>query len=500
MKNIFYLLFILMVFSACEDDLNLAPISEPSAASFYQNTTQFEQAVNGMYNTLQDYAANHFYLSEVRSDNVYSPGTGVRDWNAVNNFEHNLATNALMEPAWDVPYLGIYRANLVLDQINEDVVPDASARTRMIGEAKFIRALFYFDLVRFFGRVPVFDHVLTPTEALEIPRQAVSEVYDLIVSDLTDAAAVLPSSYAVPGKATSGAAKGMLAKVYLTMSGPDFGIDGPGMNANKYSDALSLLNEVIGSGQYGWVDDYASIFSYDNENNPDIVFDVQSINDGAGGDRGIGTILPTLMYQESWARINLPFAGGVPVDASGAIDPSNDFLSSFDADDVRDDVSILMSYVDENGNTINSPQYQKFVSLDPDNVPIDRFNWGINFPILRYTDILMMKAEALLQLGQDQSTVDQIVNQVRARAGIGTVANVDMDMLLEERRHEFIAEGQRWHDLVRTGKMLTVMNAWADVDDTSNKIGTIVANDVIYAIAQDQLDVKEGLYDQNPGY
>ncbi|RKD92743.1 RagB/SusD family nutrient uptake outer membrane protein [Mangrovibacterium diazotrophicum] len=498
MKKIFYLLVVLAVFSACEDDLDLAPISEPSAANFYQNTTQFEQAVNGMYNTLKDYAANHFYLSEVRSDNIYSPGTGVRDWNPINNFEHNLVTNSLMAPAWDVPYLGIYRANLILDQVNEDLVPDASTRNRMIGEAKFIRALFYFDLVRFFGRVPIFDHVLTPTEALEVSRQPVADVYDLIEADLTEAASLLPASYSSPGKATSGAAKSLLAKVYLTESGPDFGIDGPGMNSNKYSDALSLINEVISSGVYGWVDDYAEIFSYTNENNDDIVFDVQSINDGSTGDRGIGTILPTLMYQESWARIYLPFAGGVPVDASGAIDPSDDFLSSFEDGDVRDDFSVLMSYLDENGNTINSPQYLKFVSLD--HVPADRFNWGINFPILRYTDVLMMKAEALIQLGQDQTTVDAIVNQVRERAGLSDVSNVDMDMLLDERRHEFIAEGQRWHDLVRTGKVLTVMNAWAAVDDASSKIGTIVADDILYAIHQDQLDVKEGLYDQNPGY
>jgi hypothetical protein len=498
MKKILYLLFLVAAFSACEDDLDLAPVSEPSAANFYKNTTQFEQAVNGMYNTLKDYAANHFYLSEVRSDNIYSPGTGVRDWNAVNNFEHNLATNSLMASAWDVPYLGIYRANLILDQINEDLVPDESTRSRIIGEAKFIRALFYFDLVRFFGRVPIFDHVLTPTEALEVPRQPVEDVYDLIVNDLTDAASLLPLSYTKPGKATSGAAKGLLAKVYLTMSGPDYGIDGPCINANKYSEALTLLNEVISSGAYGWVDDYASIFSYTNENNPDIVFDVQSIDDGSTGDRGIGTILPTLMYQESWARIYLSFAGGVPIDGNGAIDPSDDFLNSFDAGDVRDDFSILMSYVDENGNTINSPQYLKFVSLD--HAPADRFNWGINFPILRYTDILMMKAEALLQLGQEQSSVDNIVNKVRERAGIDPVEHVDMDLLLTERRKEFIAEGQRWHDLVRTGKVLTVMNAWAELDDSSNKIGTVVANDILYAIHQDQLDVKKGLYDQNPGY
>lgn len=497
MKNLYKaLILLLFAFSACEDDLDLAPVSEPSAANFYRNTDDMEIAVNGIYNTLRDYATIHFYMSEVRSDNVYSPGTGVREWNPINNFEKTLATNSVMADAWDVNYQGIYRANLVLDKISEDNVPDAATRDRMIGEAEFLRALFYFDLVRWFGKVPVYDYVITPTEALEIPREPVSEAYDLITSDLEDAIQKLPSSYSQPGKPTADAARAMLAKVYLTMSGPDYGINGPGTDANLYDDALTLLDAVISNGNYSWVDDYASIFSYENENNPDIVFDVQAINDGATGDRGIGAIIPTVMYLESYARVNISFAGGVPGDSP--IAPSDDFLSSFEANDLRDDFSILMSYVDENGNTVDYPQYVKFLNLDKQ--PSDRFNWEINFPIIRYTDVLLMKAEALIQLGRDQSVVDEIVNDVRERAGIDPISDVTLDNLLEERRKEFMAEGLRWHDLVRTGKVLEVMNAWEQVDDAANKITSVVANDIIYAIHQTQLEVKEGLYEQNPGY
>ncbi len=496
MKRIFIYILSVLVFSACTDQLDQAPISEPSAANFYRNTQDFEQAITGVYNSLNDYSGNHFYLSEIRSDNVYSPGTGVREWNPVNNFEKTLATNVLMQTAWDSNFRGIYLANTVIDYINLEVVPDDNTRNRIIGEAKFLRALFYFDLVRFFGKVPIIDKVVTPTEALDIPRSPVADVYNLIVSDLEEAASQLPSSYSEAGKATTWAAKGLLAKVYLTMSGPTYGIDGPGMEANQYNAALTLLNEVIASNEFSWVDDYSSIFDYDNEYNGDIVFAVQNINNNVTGDLGIGTILPTLMYHEAWARINLPFAGGVPGDSP--INPSDDYLASFEVDDIRDDISILLSYVDENGNTNDNPQYLKWVSLD--HVPADRFNWGINFPVIRYTDILMMKAEALLQTGGSQTEIDQIVNDVRARAGVGPVSNVDLDMLLEERRKEFVAEGHRWHDLVRTGRVLDVMNAWEQVDDASDKIPTIVANDIIYAIHQSQLEVKEGLYEQNPGY
>ncbi|MBT30693.1 MAG: RagB/SusD family nutrient uptake outer membrane protein [Thalassobius sp.] len=481
---------------ACEDDLIQAPISSSSSLNFYQDEDDFEQAVNATYNALDGYAVRQFMLSDIRSDIIYSPGTGVRDWNPINNFESTLATNALMSSAWDENFNGVLRANTVLDEINESLVPDDDTRNRLIGEAKFLRALFYFDLVRWFGKVPVFDHVVTPTEALEIPRSSVTEVYDLIESDLNDAISVLPESYTVKGRATSLAAKALLARVYLTKSGPTYNIEGPGLDANLYSDALSLLNDVINSGQFAWVDDYASIFSYDNEGNSDIIFDEQNINDLSTGDRGIGTTLPTDMYDEAYGRTVTTFAGGVPGDSP--IRPSESFLASFDEDDIRDDFAILPFYIDDNDNQINNEQFVKF--LDLTELPADRFNWGINFPIIRYTDVLMMKAEALLQSGGSQTDIDAIVNMVRERAGLEAVSDVDLDMLLEERAKEFMAEGLRWHDLVRTGKVLEVMNAWEVEDDASEKIDGVNAYEIIYAIPLDQLDVKEGLYEQNDGY
>ncbi|UZR98827.1 RagB/SusD family nutrient uptake outer membrane protein [Chondrinema litorale] len=496
MKRKFLIILAIFGMWACEDDLIQAPISSSSSLNFYQDADDFEQAVNATYNALDGYAVRHFMLSDIRSDLIYSPGTGVRDWNPVNNFENTLSTNVLMSEAWDANFNGILRANTVLDKIDESLVPDADVRNRLIGEAKFLRALFYFDLVRWFGKVPLLDHVVTPTEALEIPRSAVADVYELIEADLTDAISDLPESYSVQGRATSLAAKALLAKVYLTKSGPSYGIEGPGLDANMYSEALTLLNDVINSGQFSWVNDYASIFSYDNEGNSDIVFDEQNINDLSTGDRGIGTILPTSMYDEAYGRTVTPFAGGVPGDSP--IRPSESFLATFDEADVRDDFAILPFYIDDNNNQVNNPQFVKF--LDLNKLPADRFNWGINFPIIRYTDVLMMKAEALLQSGGSQTDVDAIVNMVRERAGLDAVSNVDLDMLLEERAKEFMAEGLRWHDLVRTGKVLEVMNAWEVEDDASEKIDGVNAYEIIYAIPLDQLDVKEGLYEQNEGY
>jgi len=131
-----------------------------------------------------------------------------------------------------------------------------------------------------------------------------------------------------------------------------------------------------------------------------------------------------------------------------------------------------------------------------------RFNFACNYPIIRYADVLLMKAEAILRGGGGgtQAEVDALVNQVRNRAGLANISNVTLDMLLTERRHEFVAEGKRWHDLVRTGKVLTVMAAWKATDDVANKMAVPTANDIIYPIPQTQLSVNPGLYTQNAGY
>lgn len=496
MKKIIIGILSVLVFSACESELDQAPLSNRSVAGFYNNEKDFEQAIVGVYNALAYHSSSQFYLSEVRSDNFYVPGlSGVREWIPVSNFSKTLVTNPLVRDAWDDPYVGILRVNTVLSQLNENAVPDQTTRNRMEGEVKFLRAFFYFDLVRFFGGVPVIDKLVTPSEALGVDRSTPQEVYNLIVSDLEDAISLLPTTSPKGGRPSSVVAKALLGKVYLTMSGPTYGIQGPGLGVDMTTQALSLFNEVISSGQYGNVANYASIFSSNSENNADIVFAIQNINDGTGGDKGIGTILPTLMYNEAWARVNLPFAGGVPTD--GLITPSNQVLNSFDGNDVRDDFSILRNWVDANGNTSNDAMVIKY--LDLAHVPVDRFNWGTDFPAIRFTDVLFMKAEILVKSGPSQA-VDDIVNYVRKRAGLGNVSNVNLDMLLEEKRKEFFGEGLRFHDLVRTGKVIDVINAWEAVDDAAKVMIPMVPNFIIYPINQSQLEVKPGLYIQNPGY
>lgn len=489
---------------SCEDDLNLSPISDPGSNAFYNNADDFEQAVSGIYASFgvtgtADYASMYVVLDESRSDNIYSPGqSGVRDWNAINNFQNTIATLGTINNVWSVTFNGIMRANTVLDQLEAkpNAISDAALRTRFEAEARFLRAYFYFDLVKWFGPVPIFDTFVSPTDALNVGRSSVEEVYSLIISDLQFAASNLPASYGGgdKGRATSLAAKGILARVYMTRSGPQLHKDGPCLGSNEYGQALSLLDEIINSGQFGMEDNYADIFSYTNEGNPEIVWDFQFISGGIGA----GGYFPTEYYDEGWAQTNLPFPGGNPGDGSKRI--SDDLLNSYEAGDLRLDPTFQLQYVSAQGDTIDAQFFDKF--MDKDKAGGDRFDWSINYPVMRYTDVLMLKAECILQgASGSQQFVDDVVNDVRARAGLGTVSNVTLDMLLDERRREFAGENLRWDDLVRTGKVVDVMNSWRAVEDAaSGKIQNVTNDFIIYPIPNNQLDVKEGLYEQNPGY
>ncbi len=493
-KTILGLLF-LIAFSACEDDLFLAPISDRSTGDFYNDEEDFNQAIAGVYSALDYHSIYNFYLSDVRSDNIYIDGVeSPREWTFISNMSINLSTLNIIKDAWNNAYVGVTRANTVLENLNVEAFETASAKNIIEGEAKFLRAIFYFDLVRFYGRVPIVDRLVAPEEALEISQSTPQEVYDLIIQDLTDAINFLPNT-SDEGRASALAAKALLARVYLTMSGPTYGIVGPGINVDHNSEALTLLNEVIASNQFALQTDYASIFQLDSELNNEIIFAIQSINNTDAN--GVGTQLPAIMYHESWGRANLPFPGGIPSDA--LIVPSQQLINSFDINDTRKGFSILESWFDDLGTLNETPMIIKY--LDLTGIPSDRFSFGSDFPIIRYADVLMMKAEALLNTNGSQSEIDNIINQIRSRAGVTTtISNANMDDLLEERRKEFFSEGSRFHDLVRTGKVIDVINDWIAVDDVSNVISAMEPNFIIYPLHQTQLEVKQGLYQQNPGY
>ena len=511
MKKILYItiLAVSILSTSCSKDLNQIPISQGTTLTFYQSPSDFVQGVNAVYSVLRTYPDRLLNLSEIRSDNIYGVSDlGVRDWDPINSFQKAITGNAYVEEAWNTDYNGVFRANEVLEQIkkNGSLINSATLQARLEAETRFLRAFYYFDLVRYYGKVPLIDHTVIASEANTIPRSAVADVYKLIISDLQAAISVLPASYTGVhvGRASKYAAEGLLAQVYMARSGPTYGVEGPGLGLSEWNLALPLIQDIISSGLFTFNANFANIFSYSNQNptvNKEAVFDVMYVSGASGTSSIYGATYPWDLCPNIYFKsINDSKSNG----ALEAIPVSNDLLSKYAANDVRKTFAIHTAPYNNSGSTETRPFFQKY--LDFTKIPsTSRFDWGINFIAIRYTDILMMKAECVLNgaPGSQATDVDAIVNQVRSRAGVGTPAlsGVTLAQLFDERRREFADEGSRWFDLQRSGNLITIMNNWIAVDDAVRKqMNPVVAGYIVYPVPQSQLDAIPGLYTQNAGY
>jgi len=512
MKNIYsiagsWVLSLGVLALSCTKQLNQQPPSQITTAQFYSNTADFTQAVTGAYNQLRAYPDQVLWMGEMRSDNIYATSDGNRDWQGIRNFSPNLTTVGFITGAWDNNFNGIYNVNSVLDNLKTkgQNVTDPNLRARLTAECHFLRAFYYFQLVRLYGELPIIDHTMTADQVAKIKRSPVTDVYNLIISDLNTAIDSLPASYtgADIGRATTWAAKGLLGLVYLTRSGPAYsGVDGPTQGTNEWSQALAQFNDIIASGKYTFGSNYPNIFSYTQENNPEVIFDVQFMSTNNGAD------YPSqLTNTDFWSGTGLAgtFGNGY---GSTTFDISKNLRASYAnsmgaATDVRDTFNIVWKYPSDTKSpptmdTAN-PMIKKYINVAKHGA--DLRDWPINFIVMRYTDVLMMKAECILHGAPGSpSTVDSIVNLVRKRAGIAAVSNVGLPTLMEERRREFLGEGIRWNDLVREGMAVTTMNNWITADGQSGTISSVIPAFVIYPVPEAEILAAPGLYTQNPGY
>ncbi|WP_442590975.1 RagB/SusD family nutrient uptake outer membrane protein [Pedobacter sp. AW31-3R] len=492
--KIYLLLPLLLILGSCEKQLDQTPVSSITTENFYSNNNDFLQGVNGAYAQLSAYPSQALWLGEMRSDNINATSDGNRDWDGVNNFSPNITTVGFITNAWKNNFNGIFNVNNVLQALEtkSSVIGDESLVTRYTAECRFLRAFYYFQLLRLYGQVPILSSVKTAAEVNTIERSPVAEVYAFIEADLSYAAANLPDSYpaADAGRATSYAAKGILGLVYLTKSGPDYGVNGAGLASNEYGKAAALFDEIITGSPYSFIDNYASIFSYDNENNSEVIFDIQfasSLN-GAGFPSHLAPVAFWTGQGISNSYGNGYGSSTFPVTARLVKSYTTNTISGTD---VRYAFNVATSYT-------KSPFIKKYIDISKKGT--NGTDWPINFIVLRYTDVLLMKAECILHgAGGTQAEVDAIVNRVRARAGVGAVSNVTLATLMEERQREFLGEGLRWNDLVREGLAVSKMNEWR-IADGITKINEIVPNYVIYPVPATELQTTAGLYIQNPGY
>lgn len=420
---------------SCKKFLTQYPETQASTGTFYQTQSDFNAAVVACYSALRSHPGTELFpLVEYRSDNMFvkSYTSGSQDQYMINKFTDNSA-NSLIAAAWTDMFQGIFYCNQVISRIGGAAITDAAIRNQYEGEARFIRALYYFQLVRFYGGVPLADHPVDATEALTIPRSPIADVYAFIENDLTRAATLLPETYASTdlGRARASAAKALLAKVYLT--------------EGRYTNAQGLLKDLIGNANtlgYQLVPAVANVFSISNEMNSEVMFAIRFNKSSNGGGHS------------AWFSI-----------ADTTISELNSTLTrGYNAADAR---ANLLRYT-KSGTVFYLNKYA-------DSPDATTKNLGNDFIVLRYADVLLMYAECLNATAATLSTDSNDpngalywLNQVRTRsypAGAVTASQYAdktglAQLIWQERKLEFPLEGNRWFDLQRTGTAATVLNAY----------------------------------------
>ncbi|GAA4451333.1 RagB/SusD family nutrient uptake outer membrane protein [Nibrella saemangeumensis] len=460
-----------------EQYLELGPRSQVSDVNFFKTAGDFNLATRGVYDALQNrsYQESSWGMMELVSDNtltVTTPGSFGETWYQVDEFRV-LTDNRLMQAQWQTSYQLINRANLVLSKLEATAI-DSKAKDQFQGEAQFLRAYTYFNLVRLFGEVPL---VITPTvnpfEAFNQLREPVDKVYAQIIADLQSAEQKLPDAYTGNdiGRATRWAAKGLLAKVYLTRK--------------NYTEATTRLREIVSSGKFDLLPGYADVFRPNNANHKESLFEIQ-FKAGLGTDREGSPFADAMSPQD--ARIWGGNSGG----GQGNNVPTEDLVNAYEKGDLRKDLSIGQLKAGERGNPPLSFYQKKFSS--PPTATLDHDD---NFIVLRYADVLLMLAEALNEQGYGNAEAFTALNRVRKRAGLADLTQADVPSqaafrtaLLQERRVELAFENHRWFDLLRFGVAQPVLTA---------KNYRIQPYQLLFPVPQRERDLNPALA-QNPGY
>jgi starch-binding outer membrane protein, SusD/RagB family len=478
MKSYRYLIFLgLITLSSCKDGfLNLAPISDTNDVNFYRNADDMLNAVNAAYASLQFsglYGQSMYAIGEGMSDNteILDAQSGI-DISQLDAFT-TLTNNGIVSATWNDHYRGILSCNTVIDRI-EGVTMDQALKDRFVAEAKFLRGLLYFNMVRIFGDVPlIVKETKDVTDGYAYARNPAAEIYAQIVKDLQEAELKLPVTYtgANIGRATSGAAKGLLAKVYLTQK--------------KWTEAAAKTKEIIDAGTYTLLPLYADIFRINNKNHKESLFEVQYKKGGFG----LGS-----PFNNRFA----PRLAGVAVTTIGAGSghnlPTADMNKTYEAGDLRKDVSLAQGYT-SGATFVASPYVKKY--LDP--APFAANDADNNWPVLRYADILLMRAEALNELSYAASgEAFTLLNSIRKRAGLAektsqnTSGQAAFRLAIEnERRVELAFENHRWFDLLRTDRAVEVMNG---------KGIKVQPYQLLLPVPLTQIEINPGKITQNPGY
>jgi len=476
-KKLLALLVLTATLTSCQDFLNLKPEYQISDQSFYQNQNDFETALVGVYSTMRGLynTSNILYMTELTTDNTEiqwsSPAADEMqmDQNAVT------PTNNYVRSVWSTCLYTISQSTNILNRIDA-VNFDQATKDRIKGEAQFLRAFNYFYLVRLFGNVPIANQTFTsPAQvaAADLTLKSSEEVYQLILSDLTSAETLLPTALNTNRtRASQMTAKTLLGKVYLTRK--------------NYDLAATKLKEVIDSKQYSLVADYKALSTNGNTNLVETILEVDYLSGQSLGNNYSALFTPAITSMAIFPN-NLQGAGRIV--------PTLDMVNAYETSDARKAISVNDSVTLIGGKKSYSRYGLKFVDFKA----TDLNDGAVTFTILRYADVLLMYAEVLNEQGKTADALPYL-NQIRQRAkltALSGLSQADMRLAVErERRVEFLYEGHRWFDLVRTGRAQTVLNAHY----ASQKLNFSLQDfEQLFPIPQAEIDLNPALK-QNPGY
>lgn len=547
--TIFLGISLLLTTVSCKDYLDTPPVDRLTVNGFYETPAQASQGVIGVYANLRSLGyLQYLFLSECRSDNawVIPRDNAIREYSEIGTFR---ATEELdtFNDVWNIWYKVIYNANVLLEQIPDiDFGDNTQLKDQLLGEAHFLRGWAYFELTRLYGNIPIIDRPMTIEEVQAIGQSSAKDVYDdIIVPDLVAAKSLLPeaknmrdvggSSLEKVGRADRMAAQGLLARVYMTMSG--FPVQDLSKRDLAETEMEALISYSEANGNKYWAPDSAEwrkqwIPSTDYYNKYSL-FAIQYRGNGSGNQAPFyfGPILPpsftnhrlfgntihvekSLMYEfEKVYNTN-----GQPTrDARGI---GHSVLTGYDAEtgypkysETRENLTLPDgSQVDVQVTGMYykfMPSFRKLSSLgmgeDIEGQMRGGNDWPVNLPIIRFEDILLMYAEILSEKGDITGALD-IVNRIRTRVGAeqvtATTSGQALSLVKNERRIEFMGEGVRWFDLVRWNEWQAAIHS--KFDRYNNPDGTDKGNvregRHLYPIPRDQMNVRPGLYTQNLGY
>lgn len=447
--------------TSCGDSFfDLEPASSVTIDKVYKTASDYNVAVIGCYAKLQSQVNFYTECCEYRSDNLSlgAPTAGTQDRYDIDHFTEK-PSNGILSSYWANFNNNVYRCNLLLDQIDGANFAE-NLKKQYKGEAMFIRALNYFNMYRIWGGVPATKHVVSAAEALKVARYSDEQMFDLIAGDLKEIVDnnYLPETYssADMGRATSGAAKALLGKVYLTF--------------HKWTEAKDILSQLI--GKYQLVSPIAQVFNVDNKNNNEIIFAVHFNKEIEGEGHSY------------WYNLT---------NASDDTNQTSSLLNTFPTGDARKD---LITYVQVEKSVRLMNKFYDTKSPTFKTVGNDQI-------LLRYADVLLMYAEALNEIQYDASEGSlalKYLNAVRQRAGISNLTVKQLPTqekfrkgILVERQREFPYEGQRWFDLVRMGFAKSVM--------AENGV-EIKDYQLLFPIPQQEIEKvgDKSILWQNPGY